>query len=73
MKYITCIMKSNKEIQDIRSFDNYREALIDYFERLAHRIENTTILPNDLKLIWAKDETLTEIVQVESYSIKIER
>lgn len=73
MLYITCIMNSEKDIKDIRTFDNYREALIDYFERLSYWLDHTNVLPTNLKLIWSKDGTLTEIVQIESCYMKVER
>lgn len=73
MIYVTCIMKSEKDITDIKMFDSYREALIDYFYRLSYWVDNTTIRPNDLKLIWSKDGTLTDIIQIESFVMKVER
>lgn len=73
MLYITCIMNSEKDIRDIKMFDTYRDALVDYFDRLSVWVENTTILPNNLKLIWSKDGTLTNIVQIESYIMRVEK
>jgi hypothetical protein len=66
-------MNSEKDIKDIKVFDTYRDALADYFDRLSIWVENTTILPNNLKLIWSTDRTLTNIVQIESFSMNVEK